>query len=204
MKTPTSPSIRSITSTEDKVVRSVDDLKYSTPPTGSSTFSWLKRDLEQKADTSWVEAKLEAVRVKDEETKRIALLANEKASTPHECSQKYSMEKLGAEVSGWGKWLRGLLVSAIGFTVMVGSGWLYQYFTLTDKVEDTQKAISSIEETVDAISTSQKDLRISLESQTKRKEDFQKNQLDDMKLLLTQVVKTFNSASRVREPKGDK
>jgi hypothetical protein len=193
-----SPKISNLFEEDDVPLRS-DEPKYTTPPMGSSTFGWLKKDLEQKADKAWVEAKLEALRDREEDTKKIAITAKERASMPHDCNQKETIGKLSLDLEGWGRWLRGILVSTIGFIILVGSGWLYQYFTLTDQVTDTQKALLSIEDKVGDVDASQRDLKILLEKQSKKDEEYQKIRIDEFKAVIYQAVKDINSSSDLRD-----
>jgi len=177
------------------------DPKSFTPSSGSSTYGWLKRDLDQKADKDWVEAKLETLRDKEEDTKQIAIRAKEKASQPHDCNQKDTLEKLGSNMEDWSKWLRGLLASAIGFLILVGSGWLYQYFLLTSKVENTQEALVSIESKIMKVDESQKELKTSIEKQNKKEEDSQKLRLEEVRAVMIQVVKDINQTADIRDLK---
>lgn len=177
------------------------DSSFFTPASGSPTFGWIKKDLDQKADKDWVEAKLETLRDKEEDTKEIAIKARERASMPHDCKQSSTIEKLESSIDGWGKWLRGLLVGAISFLVFVGSGWLYQYFSLTKRVEDTQVALTSIESKLTKVDTSQKELKTSIEDKTKKDADSEKLRLEEVKSVIIQAVKDINKHSDSQETK---
>lgn len=141
------------------------DSTYPTPTHGTKS-SWMERTLDRKADKDWVEAKLESSKtsvdnVKEEldETKKIALAARKKAAMPHDCNQKEIIEKTAATVEGWAKWWRGILISVIGFLVVVGSSWLYQYFTLTTEVATTKDSVEELKITVKKIESSQIELK---------------------------------------------
>jgi hypothetical protein len=190
---------RHATIEEESVSPHYDEPKYSTPPSGSSSYNWLRKDLDQKADKEWVEAKLEVLRGREEDTKQIAVRAKEKAGMPHDCNKKDVIEKLEIELTSWSRWLRGILVSAIGFLVLIGSGWLYQYFALTEKVNDTQTALVSIETKVNGVESSQRDLKIIIEKQSKKEEDSQKIRMDEIKTVLSQAVKDLNNSSEIRD-----
>ena len=141
--------------------------KFSTPPAGSSTaLSWFRRDLEQKADKAWVEAKLEvlardltSVKDKGEDTKSIAIKANEKIPVPHNCNQKDTMDKIEDTVNSWSHWWRGILVSFIGVVATLASGGAYQYFTFKETISDTRESIAKVEETIRELDISQKELK---------------------------------------------
>jgi hypothetical protein len=141
--------------------------KFSTPPAGSSTaLSWFRRDLEQKADKAWVEAKLEvlardvtSIKDKGEDTKSIAIRATEKVGVPHNCSQKETMDKIENTVDNWSHWWRGILVSFIGVVATLASGGAYQYFTFKETISDTKESITKVEATIKELDLSQKELK---------------------------------------------
>lgn len=170
-----------------------DDGKYSTPPLGSA-YSWFKKDLEFKADKAWVEAKLEGLSEREDDTKRLALEAKERAGMPHDCNQKDTIGKLQDSLDGWGKWLRGILVSALIFVVTVGGGWLYQYFTLSAKVDNTQSSVQNIEKTVEKMDESQRELRDSLKEQTRKSEEMRRIQIDEVKAAMSQALKDLSQS----------
>lgn len=140
------------------------DSEYSTPPS-LARYKWFEKDLDKKADQKWIEAKLDNVgtqmsnlNAEVKETRKIAFSAKKRADMPHECIQQVAIEKTAATVEGWAKWWRGILISIIGFLVVIGGSWLYQYFTLTSEVSGTKETIDELKITVKKIETSQEEL----------------------------------------------
>ena len=141
------------------------DSKYPTPIHGTRS-SYLENSLDKKADRDWTEAKLQTSDIRMnglkedlDETKNIALAAKKKANLPHECLQKDEILKTAALVDGWSKWWRGILISAMGFLVVAGSSWMYQYFTLTTEVSTTKESVEDLKITVKKIEASQTELK---------------------------------------------
>jgi hypothetical protein len=175
--------------------------KFSTPPAGSSTaLSWFRRDLEQKADRAWVEAKLETlerdiVSIKDrgEDTKTIAIRAKEKAKMPHNCNQKETLSKIEDAVDGWSKWWRGILLSFIGVVATLGSGGAYQYFLLKDSISETKEGISKLEIITGEIEASQVEIKQYMDTRISYDEKTKEEHLKDIRAV---VLKTLQESQK--------
>jgi hypothetical protein len=170
--------------------------KFSTPPAGSSTaLSWFKRDLDQKADKAWVEAKLEtlerdltAIKDRGEDTKSIAIRAKEKATMSHACTQKETLSKIEDAVHGWSTWWRGILLSFIGVVATLGSSGAYQYFMFKDSISETKENISKLESVISKLETSQSEIKASLEKRTSYDEIRNEEQLKDIKAVILKAL----------------
>jgi hypothetical protein len=175
--------------------------KYNTPTRGT-TSSFLEKYLDKKADRDWIEAKLESasmqvnsLRSDINEAKKIAISARRRSEMPHDCSQKEMIEYTTSTIASWTKWWRGILVSALGFLVLVGGSWLYQYFTLSQEVKTTKAAITELKGSVKSIEVSQKELNdIVRESITKDDRNANRN-MDEIRSALMEVLKEFKADS---------
>jgi len=178
--------------------------KYNTPTRGNSS-SFLEKYLDKKADRDWIEAKLESaamqvntLRADMHDTKKIANSAKRKSEMPHECSQKDMIEYTTQTIASWTKWWRGILVSALGFLIIVGGSWLYQYFTLNNDVATTKTAITELKGSVRSIEESQKELSdIVRESIINEDKKNQKN-ISEIRSALRDVLKEFRVANENR------
>lgn len=179
--------------------------KFSTPPAGSSTaLSWFRRDLEQKADKAWVEAKLETLEIalvslkdKGEDTKTIAIRAKEKARMPHNCNQKETLSKIEETVDGWSKWWRGILLSFIGIVATLGSSGAYQYYTFKDSISETKESILKLESSIKEIEASQLDIKTALNSRVSYEEKKNEERLKELKSM---VLKTLQDSQKKAKP----
>ena len=170
------------------------DTTYPTPVGGSKT-AFIERSLETKANRDWTEAKLEAVELQVgnlkselDETKKIALGARKKAGMPHECNQRELIEKTAVAVDGWSKWWRGILISVIGFLIVVGSSWLYQYFTLTNDVETTRQSVEELKVTVKKIETSQEDLKRAFDNSNKEQKKQAEDHISSVRKVMREIL----------------
>lgn len=196
MSTSTAPPL------EDTMNKSDSD--YPTPPS-LSRYKWFEKDLDKKADQKWVEAKLDAVDAKSstldsevKETKKIALSAKKKADMPHECVQKDAIEKTAATVEGWAKWWRGILISVIGFLVVIGGSWLYQYFTLTSEVSGTKETVDELKVTVKKIESSQAELKRAFDESEAVQEKQRREHINSVRSVMKEVLKEVQAEPPVR------
>lgn len=172
------------------------DSRNTTPPTGNSLTSWVRQDLKNKADRSWAQAKFESVEKNVEETKRIALGAKKRVDVPHTCDQKEAIDRTLEMVDSWSRWWRGTLISALGFAVVVGGSWLYQYFTLSSDVENTRVSLEELSSSVQNIESSQEELKRAFEVSQARTSIQNKEQLSEVRSMLKSVIQQELSTER--------
>jgi len=181
-----------------------NDSDYPTPPS-ISRYKWFEKDLDKKADQKWVEAKLDTVDAQfsnldseAKEAKKIALSAKKKADMPHECVQKDAIEKTATTVEGWAKWWRGILISVIGFLVVIGGSWLYQYFTLTSEVSGTKDTVDELKVTVKNIETSQEELKRAFDESEVVQERQREEHIRAVRSVMKEVLKEVKNEPPVR------
>lgn len=180
------------------------DSDYPTPPS-LSRYKWFEKDLDKKADQKWTEAKLDNVGTllsnidkEIDEAKKIALSAKKKADMPHECVQKDAIEKTAATVEGWAKWWRGILISVIGFLVVIGGSWLYQYFTLTSEVSGTKETVDELKVTVKKIEVSQSELKRAFDESEAVQERQREEHINSVRSVMKEVLKEVQNEPPVR------
>ncbi len=178
--------------------------RNTTPPIGTSLGSWVRQDLRGKADQSWAQAKFEAVEKSVDETKRIVLRTKKKVNAPHICEQKESIDRVMNMVDGWSRWWRGTLISALGFVIVVGGSWLYQYFTLSADVVNTRVSVEELSISVQNIETSQEELKQAFDFSQDREIIKDKTRLSEVRSILKSVIQQELRTAKKKKKKLNK
>ena len=161
------------------------------PPT-SMSLRWLRSeinqlrmDVERRASREWVEAKLEALKGNEDDTRQIAITAREKASLPHVCGNSDRMADIEDRLSRWDSWWRGIMAAVISAVVIVGgavaAAW-YRTETLQVSVTSVSADVTELKSSIVSIQRSQEQItkvieeseRSSREEEARRAEELQK------------------------------
>jgi len=144
-----------------------DSRSTSDMPSSSSTRRDIDRLDRTKADAFGTKIKFDAIEKDVDETKKIALSARKKAGE-HSCIQEKRMEDVEQNAIGWTKWFRGILITVIGATIVLGTFLARLHFTKADDedVQAVKEDVASIQVDVSDIQESQERIEIALEPKT--------------------------------------
>jgi hypothetical protein len=118
----------------------------------------LVRQVEKKVDQAQCDREIEHNRQQFEHVKKIATDALKRAGE-HSCMKKSEIHEMKKDVRSWELWFRRAVFGFIGFLIVVGSGWLWQFFTLQSSVAKTEKSWEEVSTNVKTVQDSQAELR---------------------------------------------
>jgi hypothetical protein len=164
---------------------------------------WIRDELNKKANKEWVEAIISGVKSSADESKKISLSAKKEASAEHECYQAELIGKIMAEVMGWTKWFRIILISALVGLAGLGGTALWKFWQLQSAVGEAQGSVSRVEGSMTQIQKNQDEVSSSIQRDADERARSSKEQMEQLRLLIGEAVRQAMSegkASRVVEP----
>lgn len=121
------------------------------PTKGGLDAKWIREEIDKRVTKELLDARLQALQLQinninkgEDDTKSIALSAKRKAEMPHNCIQSERIDMIGKEVTGWTRWFRIVLVSAIAGIVVIGGTVLWRFWVLNSNVENTQISLANV------------------------------------------------------------
>ena len=103
-----------------------------------------------------------------DEVKKIAVSARDKARSPHSCNQEEEIKEMKASITQWGKWWRGVMITAFAALLAAG-GFLWKIDNRAADVEHevvkVRESVDTVTETVDIISVNQRKIQATLKTQ---------------------------------------
>lgn len=162
----------------------------------SETLNWLRGELDKKANREWVQAILEAIKSTAEESKKIGLSARNRAEAEHECVQSELIGKIMAEVIGWTKWFRIILLSSLVGVASLGGTALWKFWKLEATINTAQESVTRVEGSVTQIQKNQDVVATSVKRGLDSEDQKSKAQMDQMRLMIESAVR------QALEPKG--
>jgi len=176
----------------------------SAPPPPS--WSWVKNELDTKANEKYVDVKIDSLQKGLDETKKIALSARKKAGE-HMCVKESSLDKItkdieiqSANIEGIRKTLDGWktikIVVIIAIIGVIGAAFK-QYYSLTGTVEGTTEKVEEVQVSVKKLENSQESLRVAFEGVKVEEEKKNKKQLKAIEDTIKSAMKASASNTRV-------
>ena len=122
----------------------------SAPPPlqGGQGWTWVKEELDRKANQDWVQAKFDALDKQESDTRKIALSGKKKAEAPHACSQEDTIEEMMKTINGWRTVKLGVGISL----VVVIAAVLAQFFAFKSQAEGTERMVVEVKASMEEIS----------------------------------------------------
>lgn len=162
----------------------------------------IREEIDKRPTKEWVEllvtkarSEIREAKTSLDDTKKIALTAQERAGV-HDCTQAELIGKIMREVSGWTKWFRVVLISALIGVISVGGTALWKFLTLTTSVsaasasvDDAKRSVMRLESSMVRVEENQAEMRKALEKSAGNTDDETKKQIDEMKDLLKDVLR---------------
>lgn len=153
--------------------------------------------LRRKADHAYVELEIGHLKQGVESAIVLAKTAR-KASESHPCKQEGTIDEMKKHFKEWEGWFRRALLALLGAVIMIGGGWLWQFFTLRDSVEDSTKALQETKVSVTKVREAVFDLEAGQRELKRVVERSDKTQLDDDAEQLNEIRRLLNESLRRR------
>jgi hypothetical protein len=128
------------------------------------------------------------------EFKRLTIEAAEatRRSMDHPCRREGEIHEMKKDIRSWEIWFRRAVFGFIGFLLVVGSGWLWQFFTLRNSVAKTEASWQQVSASVSEVRQSQDALREIVRTKVQNgdatKEQKNDREIGEIKQMLSEMI----------------